>query len=67
MFSWNGFLFKMKGGITYGGGPPSQPLVYGLIALTALLAAWTPAPPPVHAASGDPALGEKLRALGYVE
>jgi hypothetical protein len=36
MFSWNGFLFKLRGGWAYGGTPAPPELIYGLIALTAV-------------------------------
>ena len=36
MFSWNGFLFKMRGGWAYGGAPAPPELIYALIALTAV-------------------------------
>ncbi len=36
MFSWNGFLYKLRGGWAYGGTPAPPELIYALIALTAV-------------------------------
>jgi hypothetical protein len=36
MFSWNGFLFKLRGGPLHGGTPPPEWQTYVLIAITAV-------------------------------
>ncbi len=36
MFSWNGFLFKLRGGPLYGHTPPPEIWTYALVAVTAV-------------------------------